>query len=175
MVQQDSELRQQHRSVSTTGGMMPLVIAGIGQIVNGRTKLTHEPGPPRRRQTTSLLARLATLSRQEGSPSRPRLITQHLPSATRIRPGCATLTSSVRANADRRALHNGGQTCRSGVRPRAGQVEQAELTWKPGFRRMEAMVTYRTHSIEFKRQVVQESLPARRRMISPSGTDCRVT
>ena len=32
-----------------------------------------------------------------------------LPSAIRARPGCATLTSSARANADRRALHKGGQ------------------------------------------------------------------
>src|SRR5215208_718188 len=46
---------------------------------------------------------------------------------------------------------------RPGVRPGAGQVEVSDLTGVLGFRKMKAMARQqRSHSIEFKRQVVQE-------------------
>jgi transposase len=49
------------------------------------------------------------------------------------------------------------------------------LTGASGFRRMEAMVKHRSHSIEFKRQVAQEFLAARRCTGSRSATTSRAT
>ena len=42
--------------------------------------------------------------------------------------------------------------------PAGGQIGGMVLNSWPGFRRVEAMVRRRTHSIEFKRQVVQDCL-----------------
>ena len=52
-----------------------------------------------------------------------------------------------------RTCHTGGLECAPG----AGQVEVSDLTGVLGFRKMKAMARQqRSHSIEFKRQVVQE-------------------
>jgi hypothetical protein len=57
--------------------------------------------------------------------------------------------------------------------PRAGQIGSNELTPKPGLRGWKPMAKHRTHSIEFKRQVAQEFLPARPAWAHQAHDICR--